>query len=220
MYNWPLRVMTPFAFLAVGASWACNAKTGGEVGFVRAFRDASRQDDVIGMTRLLNSTASIPRTVYMELERKCASSRLLEAEIGIVALSRAPNKGQYRAMVELYAAASPRVRFRLLYGLGILGDPAAVPFLLEVLKQGRDEEKLAADYALSLIKNGRTGHEPLEAAGYIASRPSSFDLVPGVLTIREPSFEEKLQSYKRWWEENRADLIHRREASGDYWAER
>jgi len=157
------------------------------------------------------------KDVYLELGRRMASQDRDERLVVMAILARLPNRGQYRCVITGWDTDIAYDKVRVLYNLGILGDVAAVPFVLEKAKEGSYGERRAAVCALRMIldraKGLNVGNMPLDAAGYLLERTSG----PSDPRVRWMEMEKPLQEFRKWWERDGAGLLTKRNLREDYW---
>jgi len=155
------------------------------------------------------------RDKFIAEERRARrSGELGERIAAVIVLSRSPNHGQVRVLCALAHDADDAVRSEALYGLGILNDMAAVPFLVERLR--RKEDFYGALAGLGLLRYGLSGHEPLSAGCYVAEHPVR-EL--GLPDVPECSREQIAEDYEKWWLQNGERLTRGRHVGEDFWPE-
>jgi len=145
--------------------------------------------------------------LYEALEAKAKSDNLRAALFGVTLLGRIPNRGQIDVLEEVAGRASDKIlRCQAMYSMGLLRDPAGVPFLLRVLgspKEG-DYERQTAASAVEIIRDGITDKMPVEVWWYV------FDREPGGI-MDFPTLAAMHADLSAWWQANAERLLSQRQ---------
>jgi len=159
----------------------------------------------------------LPARFYMDLEHKAASPKREDQMFAVTVLGRLPNRNQFRILQQVARESQDlEVRCQAMYSLGLLRDPAAVPFLLDVLAHGDHDpdqfERLTAAAGLGLIRDGYIDDMPLEVTGFVVvpTNPGAGSL------LRWPTLEEQVADYTAWWEANATNLLQATGPVRDY----
>jgi len=179
-------------------------------------RDAFRAGNVRGAIQLIKDKY-LSKDTYFALEDAAFSKEPREAQCAIITLGRLPNRGQWQALRKVAAEATPEaLRYEAMYGLAILRDHAAVPFLLEKLRDGTEFERASARLALGYLKDPPHDKQPLSVTGLLVP-PDSMRKSYRAIYSEYPTDEQALAEYSRWWADAREKLLSERHLVDDYW---
>ncbi len=165
--------------------------------------------------RIVRERKTYGDDLYEALEAKARSDDWKAALFGVTLLGRIPNRGQGSVLEDVASRSSDKaLRCHAMYSMGLLRDPAAVPFLLKVLDSAteREYDRWTAACAVVIIRDGIVDEMPVEVWWYV--------LVPDPSnTLGLPTLDSRRAELPAWWEANSQRLLADRRVA-DYRRER
>jgi hypothetical protein len=196
-------------FLFLGIIASCQHQ--GEISNTKvpqALETALAKKDVKEALRVIQGMPSLGDDIYVALERSASSEDPARASVAITVLGRIPNKGQLRIMEDVARDSSGEMlRCQAMYCMGVLRDPAAVPYLLGVLgsQTKTDYERTTAVRSLRHIRKGFVDELPMWVGNYVLiGKPHE-----GLSDL--PTLDEQYAEYTEWWNANSKQLLSERQ---------
>ena len=143
--------------------------------------------------------------LYEQLAAAARTGPAHDALVAMAVLARLPDRGQCLVFEEMATEARDEgLRIEALYNMGVLGDPAAVPYLIQVIQKENERLATTARYSLWLVRHWEPGHYPWSAGGWMLIPPEGF----AALSINT---DHDLEECRRWFvtEGTRAALERR-----------
>lgn len=143
--------------------------------------------------------------LYEALEAKARSDDWKAALFGVTLLGRIPNRGQVSVLEDVASRSSDKaLRCQAMYSMGLLRDPAAVPFLLKVLDSPteREYDRWTAARAVEIIRDGIVDEMPVEVWWYVCIVVDEPDSALGL-----PTLDSLRAELSAWWEANSQRLL-------------
>ena len=166
-------------------------------------------NDIEVAVDVLSQTTRLNDATLGVLEAKARSEDNLAAFVGVTLLGRAQNGGQYRVLQGIAAKSADKLlRCQAMYSMGLLQDPRAAPFLLEVLActQRDDYERWTAAAALGFIRDGIIDSKPLYVVWYVLI-PNPEAESSQIWPLKLPTLDDQVVEFTEWWQANGKRLL-------------
>lgn len=180
-------------------------------------RDPSAIHDPLVMLELIEQDGIHNEGLYRRLAEVAQGASSDQAKRALAVLARIPNRGQQVVFERVVQrTANPAVKIEALYAMGVLGDPRAVPYLLQAIRNEAGDVALAGRYALWLVRHWTPGHYPWGAGGWMTATADSSNALP-MPPANCIATGAELEECRRWWHDNGARVLVERLQWSEYW---